>query len=74
MRVSEKFIMLVAVVVFITALGHGVFDVYVTDFEEGIDVLLEVGEHSTQAIIAAGALIAAAVTVLNSTRGKKKRK
>ena len=74
MRAVEKGIVVIAIVVFITALGSGVFNVYVTGFEEGLDILLEIGEHSTNAIIALAALLAAVMALGNSKRGRKKRK
>ncbi len=74
MRLIEKVILVVAVVVFITATGLGVFDVYIKGFEDGIDVLLELGEHSTEAIIALSALVVSVMALGSSKRGRKKRK
>ena len=74
MRSAEKVTIILAAVVFVTAIGSGVLDVYIQDFEEGVDVLLELGEHSTQALIALTALVAVAVTLGNSARGRKKRR
>ena len=74
MRAVEKGIIIIALVVFITALGMGAFDIYVEGFEEGLDVLLEIGEHSKNAIIALAALITAVMTLSGSKRGRKKRK
>ena len=74
MRAFEKVIIFVATIVFVTAIGSGVFDVFIQDFEDGVDILLQLGEHSTQALIALGALVAALITFGSSVRGKKKRK
>ena len=73
MRAVEKGIIIISVVVFITVLGMGMFDVYVEGFEEGLDILLEIGEHSTNAIIDLGALLAAVMTFSGSKRGRNKR-
>lgn len=73
MRSIEKFIMVVAVVVFITAMGMGVFSIYVQGFKEGLTMLEELFEHSTNLIIAGAALITAALTLNSSKRGRKKR-
>ena len=74
MRTIEKVIIVIAGLAFVTAVGSGFFDVWIQDFEEGVDVLLELGKHSTQAFVALAALGAAAFTAYNSTRGKKRRK
>ena len=74
MRFAEKVIIVIAVIIFVTAIGSGILDVYIQDFEEGIDVLLELSEHGTQALIALGALVALVVTFNSSSKGRKKRK
>ena len=73
MRTIEKTIIILAAIVFIIAIGSGVLDVYIQDFEEGVDVLLELGEYSTRALVALTALVAAVITLTNSARGRKKR-
>ncbi|HEA68299.1 hypothetical protein LCGC14_1268460 [marine sediment metagenome] len=74
MRSIEKIIIVLAVVVFITALGMGVLDVYVKGFEEGSDIFMELIKRSTNAIIALVALVAAVMTLGSSKRGRRKRK
>ncbi|KKM71540.1 hypothetical protein LCGC14_1429620 [marine sediment metagenome] len=73
MRSIEKTIIILAVIAFVIAVGSGILDVFIQDFEEGVDVLLELGEHSTQALVALTALVAAVLTLTNSARGRKKR-
>ena len=74
MRSRDKLFIVLAGVVFITALGMGVLDVYVTGFEEGSDIFVELIKRSTNTIIAVVALLAAAMTLGSSRRGPGKRK
>ena len=73
MRSIEKTIIILAVIAFVIAVGSGILDVFIQDFEEGVDVLLGLGVHSTQALVALTALVAAVLTLTNSARGRKKR-
>ena len=74
MRSFEKLVVIVMVIVFVTALGLGVFDVYVQGFVAGSNIILEITKHSTEALIAIAALVAAVLTMGNSKRGRKKRR
>ena len=74
MRSIEKGIIILAVVVFITAVGAGIFDIYFNYFGRGIDVFIALGRQSTELIAAAVALVTVVVTLRNATRGRKKRK
>ena len=74
MRSIEKGIIILAVIVFITAVGAGIFDVFIQNLGRGIDVFIELGRHSTEAIAALVALVTVVVTLTNATRGRKKRK
>lgn len=74
MRSAEKLIMILAAVAFVIAVGSGFFDVYIRHFEEGVITLKNLGELSTEALTALAAIVAAAVTLIGSSRGRKKRK
>ena len=74
MRKRDKMIIVLSIFAFIIALGHGTFDVIIKDYEQGVDKLMILSEHSTNAIIAVAALIAAVVTFGGSIRGPRKRK
>lgn len=74
MRTSEKFLIVAAVIVCIPAIGSGIFDVYLMWFRKGVGEIMDLGEISTEALIALGALVTGIVTLLNSSRGRKKRK
>ncbi|KKN47807.1 hypothetical protein LCGC14_0659280 [marine sediment metagenome] len=73
MRTIEKVIIIPAVIVFITAVGAGIFDAYIQNFGKGIDVFLELGKHSTNALIAVIALMTTVATSLNYIKGKSYR-
>ena len=70
-RTLEICVAVLAGIVFIVAVGRGIFDVYIQDFTEGIDILLQLGKHSAEAIVAVAALI---IAVIAATGGLKKRK
>ena len=74
MRKRDKVIMVLSVLVFIVALGHGTFDIIIKDYKQGVDKLLILSEHSTNAIIAIAALLAAVMTFGSSWQGPKKRR
>ncbi len=74
MRKVEVFIIVVAVVAFVTILGSGAIDHYITDFQTGLSVLGTLAKNSTQTAGLIGALVVAIFTLTNSKRGRKKRK
>ncbi len=74
MRKRDKMIMVISIFAFIVALGHGTFDVIIKNYEQGVDKLLVLSEHSTNAVIAIAALLAAIMTFGSSRRGPGKRK
>ena len=74
MRLIEKLLIFVFVIAFITALGMGFFDIYVEGYAEGVDLLTKLGTQSTEGVIAITALVGVIWTLVNSSRGKKKRK
>ena len=74
MRSAERFIIITAVVAFITILGSGAIDHYITDFQTGLSILGTLAKNSTQTAGLVGTLVVAIVTLTNSKRGRKKRK
>lgn len=74
MRKLERVIIIIAVIVFITAVGSGIFDIYIQYFKNGVTTFVDLGRHSTEGIIALIALAVAGITAYNSIGGKNKRK